>query len=108
MKTFISLVKMTGTGKSEITRSLKRGEIVAKARERLGISMQYYMTMGAYDFVLVFEAPSDEAMAELLLIIGQIGAINTETTPAFTDRTYMPLLEKLFAIEPNNDKLSEK
>ena len=66
------------------------------------------MTMGAYDFVLVFEAPSDEAMAELLLIIGQIGAINTETMPAFTDRTYMPLLEKLSAIEPNNDKLSEK
>ncbi len=107
MKTFISLVKMTGTGKSEITRSLQRGEIVARARERLGISMQYYMTMGAYDFVLVFDAPSDEAMAELLLIIGQIGAIDTETMPAFTDRTYVPLLEKLRAMELDNDVPSE-
>jgi len=105
MKTYISLVQMTGEGKREITQSLKRGEIVAQARARLGINMQYFMTFGSYDFVLIFEAPSDEAMAELLLLIGRIGAINTNTMPAITNETYEPLLEKLAAIDLGTDQV---
>lgn len=97
MPTYISLVKMTASGKREIAGSLERGEIVAEARERLGISMQYYMTLGAYDFVLIFVAPTEQAMAELLLFIGQIGAIHTETMIALGPQDYDPLLRKLAA-----------
>ena len=45
-------------------------------------------------------------MAELLLIIGQLGAIDTETMPAFSDRAYAPLLEKLRSMEPDDSMLS--
>ena len=45
-------------------------------------------------------------MAELLPAFGQLGAIDTETMPAFSDRSYAPLLEKLRGMEPDDSMLS--
>lgn len=53
------------------------------------------MTLGAYDFVAVFRAPSDEAMAELLLVMGKLGAIDTTTMTAIENKTYQQLIEGL-------------
>jgi uncharacterized protein with GYD domain len=43
------------------------------------------MTMGKYDLVIVDEAPSDEAMAEIMPKIGTIGSLGTPTLRAFDE-----------------------
>jgi uncharacterized protein with GYD domain len=43
------------------------------------------MTMGKYDLVIVAEAPSDEAMAEIMLKIGTTGSLGTPTLRAFDE-----------------------
>ncbi len=96
MKTFVSLVKLTTAGKAEITKTFERRNALAPAMERLSVKMeQYFMTLGAYDYVVVFRAPTDEAMAEFLLILGRLGAVETTTMVALDADAYGGLIERL-------------
>lgn len=96
MKTFVSLVKLTTAGKAEITKTFERRNALMPAMERLSVKMeQYFMTLGAYDYVVVFRAPTDEAMAEFLLILGRLGAVETTTMVALDADAYGGLIERL-------------
>lgn len=96
MKTFVSLVKLTKAGKAEITKTFERRDVLTPAMERLSVKMeQYFMTLGAFDYVIVFRAPSDEAMAEFLLILGRLGAVETTTMTALDADAYGGLIERL-------------
>lgn len=96
MKTFVSLVKLTTAGKAEIYKTFERRDALTPAMERLSVKMeQYFMTLGAYDYVVVFRAPTDEAMAEFLLILGRLGAVETTTMVALDADAYGGLIERL-------------
>lgn len=97
MKTFVSLVKLTTAGKAEINKTFERRDALTPAMERLSVKMeQYFMTLGAYyDYVVVFRAPTDEAMAEFLLILGRLGAVETTTMVALDADAYGGLIERL-------------
>lgn len=47
--------------------------------------MQLYYTLGEYDFIMVIDIPSDEAMASLLAQLGSMGNIRTRTLRAWTE-----------------------
>ena len=51
--------------------------------------------MGHYDAVVIAEAPSDEAFAQAMLVIGAAGAVRTETLRAFTEQEYRKLVGAL-------------
>ncbi|MPM78276.1 hypothetical protein SDC9_125287 [bioreactor metagenome] len=38
-----------------------------------------YYTLGRYDFVIIVDLPSEEAMVKLLFEVGKWGTISTET-----------------------------
>jgi uncharacterized protein with GYD domain len=38
-----------------------------------------YYTLGRYDFVVIFEMPTKEALVKFLAIIGKFGTVRTET-----------------------------
>jgi uncharacterized protein with GYD domain len=96
LKTFITLIKMTDKGRTEIAGSLERGEIVKGFMEKQGVTRpQYFMTLGEYDFVFIFKAPSEIAMAQVLLEIGRLGAIETKTMICVGEDDYTELLEGL-------------
>ncbi|MDQ6948866.1 MAG: GYD domain-containing protein, partial [Actinomycetota bacterium] len=44
-----------------------------------------YLVMGAYDVIVVLEAPDDETMARFALMGGMSGAVSTQTMRAFTE-----------------------
>lgn len=46
---------------------------------------QVFLVMGAYDTVLVVDAPDGEACARLSLTIGAAGNVHVETPRAFTE-----------------------
>jgi uncharacterized protein with GYD domain len=43
-----------------------------------------YLTFGEYDYVIIIEAPNDEAVVSLLLKVGSYGNVRTKTLKAFT------------------------
>ena len=51
-------------------------------RERGGQLLSAYVTLGRYDVVEIFEAPSDETAAEILMKLQRFGAEHTETLRA--------------------------
>ena len=68
-----------GSGSAERT---KEREAYAK---ELGVTQDViYLTMGPYDRVGVYDAPSDEVMAKFALWVGSRGSARTLTMRAFT------------------------
>jgi uncharacterized protein with GYD domain len=60
--------------------------------EKAGGKMQLYYTLGEYDWVMVVEVPSDDAMAAILLCLGSMGNVRTRTLKAWTEEEGAKLL----------------
>jgi len=85
MATFIGLMKFTEQGVKSVKELPKRVEENKKRMKEIGIEVKScHMTMGRYDVVVVFDAPSDEAAAKAALAIGGQGNSHTETLRAFS------------------------
>lgn len=54
-----------------------------------------YYTFGDYDFVLVMEAPNDEAVMSLVLKVGSAGNVRTKTLKAFTAEEGIKIIKGL-------------
>jgi len=73
-----------------------RLEAAKQAAKALGGEIKaFYLVMGQYDFVVITEAPNDEAVARLLLAIGAQGNVRTETLRAFTEDEYRKIIASL-------------
>ena len=96
MPTYIILSNWTQEGIQNVQNSPDRLDSVRQMfRDAGGKLKSFFMTMGRYDVVVVVEAPDDEAMARLALIIGGTGAVRTETLRAFTEAEYRGILGSL-------------
>jgi uncharacterized protein with GYD domain len=51
--------------------------------------------MGQYDIVTIWEAPNDEAIAKVMLAIGSLGNVTTETLRAFTEDEFRKIAAAL-------------
>lgn len=86
MPTYILLMKWTQAGTENIKDLPKRVESARNTFKSVGGELKaFYMTFGRYDTIGIVEAPSDEAMAKALLIIGGWGAVRMETLKAFPE-----------------------
>jgi uncharacterized protein with GYD domain len=90
MPLFVILGKLTQkaieTIKSAQERDVKGEQIVKAAGGRL---LANYYTFGRYDFVIVAELPSTEALARVLIEVSKWGTIRTETmTALLPDQLY--------------------
>jgi uncharacterized protein with GYD domain len=96
MPTYISLLRYTEKGISEIKDSSKRRRAAAKNIAALGGKLvSTYLTLGRYDLVAVMEAPDDETAARIALVTGQQGYVSTETLRAFPEAEYDRLIKSL-------------
>jgi len=84
MPLFVSLMRLTQRGLDAIDQSPERAALSRSRVEALGgRSVSFYATMGAYDFVQVFEMPSAEAMLEYVTIARRDGFVDPVILPAF-------------------------
>ena len=75
MATYVSLLHYTEQGIRNIKEGPQRLEATKKAFQAAGGELkQFYLAMGAYDIVLVSEAPDDETVARLALTVGALVA----------------------------------
>ena len=84
MATFITLVNFTDQGIRNIKESPERFEAFKAAGEKLGVTVKSAIyTVGHYDMVLVVEG-SEEAATALLLKVGSLGNVRTQTLRGFS------------------------
>src|SRR5438105_15773915 len=70
MATYISLVNYTDQGIRNIKDSPKRLDAAKKMLKDMGGELkQFYLTMGSHDIVAVVEAPSDETVAKVVVML---------------------------------------
>jgi len=96
MPQFISLVRYTAQGMGKVKDSPNRLDAAKKAAEKAGGKIHaWYLTMGKYDAVLISEFPNDEACAKVMLALGSLGNVSTQTLRAFTEAEYRKIIGDL-------------
>jgi uncharacterized protein with GYD domain len=96
MPTFITLLNFTQQGIEGIKDGPTRLDAAKQAYRAMGAEIKaFYLVMGQYDAVAVVEAPNDETVAKLLLSVGSLGNVRTETLRAFTEDEYRKLVASL-------------
>jgi uncharacterized protein with GYD domain len=96
MAAYIMLTNWTEQGIRNVKDSPSRLDAARQLCKKHGAEMkQVFMTMGAYDLVVVVEAPGDDAVAKIALALGAAGNIRTTTLKAFNEAEYRQLVGSL-------------
>src|SRR5712692_7335838 len=96
MPRYVSLVQYTAKGMEAIKESPKRLDAARKAFDDAGAKLKdFYLVMGEYDIVIVVDAPNDEVVAKVSLMLGAKGSVRTHTSRAFTEAEYRKIISSL-------------
>jgi uncharacterized protein with GYD domain len=96
MQTYITLATFTQKGIENIKEGPHRLEQAKKTFEAMGAKIKdFYLVTGKYDMIVVVEAPDDETIAKLALIIGSKGTSRTVTLRAFKEDEYRKIIDEL-------------
>lgn len=83
MATFIALVSFTDQGIKAIQDSPTRFDAFRSMAEGLGVTVKsVFWTLGHHDMVVTVEGP-EEAAAAVLMKVGSLGNVRTQTLRAF-------------------------
>ena len=95
MATYVALIQFTEQGIRNIKDTVKRADAAAAEAEKMDIKIvEEFWTMGAYDVVVVVEAPNDETSA-FMLKIGSSGNVKSHTLHAFRREEMEGILAKI-------------
>lgn len=96
MPSYLALCNWTDQGIKNVKGSPARLEQVKQAAQAAGGRVVFfYMTMGQYDFAVLFELPGDEVVAKLALASAMQGNVRTMTMKAFTEDEYRKVIGSL-------------
>ena len=89
MATFITTLHFTEQGIKTVRDSCDRAAAFKAAAKKLGVKVTgIYWTLGAFDGVMLCEAPDEETATAALLHLSSLGSVRTQTARAF-DATEM-------------------
>jgi len=96
MPSYVCLIQFKDQGIRNIKDTVKRGDAAIAEAERMGMKIvDEYWTMGAYDAVVIFEAPDDETMSAFILKVGSLGNVTGQTLRAFRRNEMEGILAKI-------------
>lgn len=96
MTTYVMLANWTDQGMRSVKDSTKRLDAAKKALKDMdGEFKSFFLTMGDYDLVAIYEAPDDAVAARFNLQIGMLGNIRTHTLKAFPETAYREIISSL-------------
>ena len=96
MTTYISLIQYTDKGIQDVKDSPNRLDDGRKVFEQAGARIrEFYLVMGEYDIVIIADAPDDETMARLNLMLAAKGNVRTRTMRAFNEGEYRKVIASL-------------
>jgi uncharacterized protein with GYD domain len=95
MATYVILASFTDQGIRNVKESPDRLAAFKAMAEKMGVTMKSALyTVGAYDMVNVVEG-SDEAVASVLLKLGSLGNIRTQTLRAFSPEEMKAIIAEM-------------
>jgi uncharacterized protein with GYD domain len=96
MATYIVLGQFTDQGIRSVKDTTKRGEAVKQTAKKFGATVkELYWTLGQYDVVTVVDAPDDASLTALMLTIGSMGNVKTQSLRAFGAEEMGKILGKM-------------
>jgi uncharacterized protein with GYD domain len=96
MSSYVYLIQFTDQGIRNIKDTVKRGDAAIAEAQKMGMKIvEEYWTMGAYDAVVVFDAPDDETMSAFVLKVGSLGNVKGQTLRAFRRNEMEGILTKI-------------
>jgi uncharacterized protein with GYD domain len=96
MAMYISLLQFTEQGIRNVKDTIKRGTAATAEAEKMGVKViDSFWTMGAYDVVLLLDAPNDETVSAFSLKIGALGNVKSQTMRAFSRKEMEGILAKI-------------
>ena len=96
MPSYVCLIQFSDQGIRNIQDTVKRGDAAMAAAQKMGMKIvEEYWTMGAYDGVVIIEAPDDETMSAFILKVGSLGNVKAQTLRAFRRNEMEGILAKI-------------
>lgn len=96
MPVFITLIRWTDQGIKNVKDAPSRLDQAREALKAVGGEMKaFYLTFGAYDGVVISEAPTGKAYAQFALSVASQGNVQTETLRGFTEEQYREIIAAL-------------
>lgn len=85
MATYIVLGHFTDQGIRNVKETTRRAEAFKTIAEKAGATVkEVYWTLGQFDVASIVDAPDDASVNTLLLSVGALGNIRTQTLRAFS------------------------
>ena len=95
MASYIVLAQFTDQGIRNVKDSTKRAAAASDVAAKMGVKLtDLFWTLGHYDLVIVAEAPDDETMTALMLKLGSLGNVKSQTLRAFRANEMDAILKK--------------
>ena len=96
MASYVCLIQFQDQGIRNIQDTVKRGDAaIAEAKKMRMKIVEEDWTMGAYDAVVIMEAPDDETMSAFILKMGSLGNVKGQTLRAFRRNEMEWILAKI-------------
>jgi uncharacterized protein with GYD domain len=96
MARYVTLLQFADQGIRNIKDTIERGDTAAAEAEKMGMKViEEFWTMGAYDAVVVVDAPNDETVSAFMLKIGSLGNVKSHTMRAFRREEMEGILAKI-------------
>ena len=84
MATFITTLQFTEQGIKAVRDTCDRAAAFKAAAKKMGVKVAgQYWTLGAFDGVIILEAPDEARATAALLHLGSLGNLRTQTARAF-------------------------
>ncbi len=96
MTTYVMLASWTDQGIKNVKDSPRRLDAARNALKEMGGDFKsFFLTMGDYDMVAIYEAPDDAVAARFTMQLGQLGNVRTRTLKAFLSAAYREIVASL-------------
>ena len=96
MAHYVILGNFTDQGIRNIKETKKRAQAFRGAAEGMNVRLKdIYWTLGPYDVVVTLEAPDDETVAALMMKVGSLGNLKSQTLRAFSENEIGLLLSRI-------------
>ena len=96
MSTFVTTIKFTEQGIANVRDTTQRANSFKSEADKMGVKVTDILwTLGAFDGLIIFNAPDEETAAALMLHMATLGNVQTQTVRAFRESEMPGVLSKL-------------
>jgi len=96
MAHYVLLGNFTDQGIRAVKDTAKRARAFREAAGAMNVRLkEVYWTLGHYDIVITMEAPNDEIVESLMMKVGSLGNMKTQTLRAFGESEIEAILSKV-------------